>query len=785
MAETGAADGGWLAATARRWRLDEGAALAALGGAVLLFQVATLPAITLLGSLMLIGAGLVQRTLRLRLLGWVLLGFGWTGLHAGWALQVWLPEQTAATDVRLEVIILDLPEPSDDAVRFAARVVSAPPELSAVQGRRLQLAWYAEPPPALQPGERWLLDLRLRRPRGLANPGGFDFERHALQQGIVATGYVRSPHTAQRLSPGGGVDALRQRLSRELQEQAGEGSARFLRGLSVGDTTALSDDDWALLRATGLSHLLAISGLHIGLVAGFAALLMRLPYALWPGLGLRLPLPQAAAAAALTAAVGYSALAGFGLPTIRTLVMLAAALLAVLVRRRASLPQGLALAAMLLLIADPLSTLSAGFWLSFVGVAWLLMCLPGELPRGRWWVALLRAQGVMAVGLLPLGILFFGQASLVGVGLNLLAVPWVNLVVVPLTLLGTALLSWPALAAPVLAAADAAMAGMLALARWAAGADWAQTFWPTPDLAAMLVAMIGVLWLLLPRAVPGKLLAAVLLLPLLWPRSDRLALGEFDLQLLDVGQGLAILVSTREHHLLYDAGPRLRSGTDLGERVVMPSLRAAGVTLDRVLISHADSDHAGGLHSVLGFAGAVEVVSGEPRRLGRGQTCGAAPGWRWDGVDFELLHPPAAFPELGNQSSCVLRIRGAAGRALLPGDIDALIEQRLLREHGDALSAEVLVAPHHGSRSSSSDDLLRAVAPQQVLISAGFGNRFGHPDPTVLDRYSSAGAAVHNTADSGAISLRVGGDGIRVIRWREAQPRFWRSRPVPLAGQPR
>lgn len=723
-----------------------------------------------------VAAWLSPRPYWLRPAGALLFGFGWAALAGQQSLDLRLPPALAGTDLRLTVRIAGLPDAQPGLTRFDAIAVAGEGEAAALVGRRLRLGWY-DTAPQLRPGEVWTLDARLRRPRGVLNPGGLDFERRALERRLAATGYVRQPAKARRIGEARGLDAWRAGMSARIASAGESAALRFVRALALGDTRGLGERDWEVLRATGLSHLLAISGFHVGIVAGFGALLMRGLYALRPGLGLRLPRPQGAALLALVAALAYAAVAGLGVPVLRTTLMIGAALLARLLRRPHSAAQSLALALIALLLADPLAVLGPGFWLSFLGVAWLLWCLPGGARQGHL-RALLGAQGVVALGLLPLGVWFFGQASLAGPLVNLVGIPWITLLVVPLSLLG------------MLAESFVAGAGGMP---WRLAAGAMDLFWPwmeavadvrgvlawlpEPSLSALLLALAGAFWLLLPRGVPGKPLALLLLLPLLWPARGRLAPGEFELAMIDVGQGLSVLVRTGGHALLYDVGPRYDGGLDLGQAAVVPALRALGVArLDALVLSHGDNDHAGGL-------GAVERSFAPERRLAppgwRGSgfsPCLGGEGWAWDGVRFEFLHPPPHFPYLRNESSCVLRVAGMHGAALLPGDIGEVVERRLLAERPAALAADVLVVPHHGSGGSSSPAFVAAVAPRYALIARGHGNRFGFPRREVLARY--AGAVPLDSALDGFVRLHVGAAGPAVIeRSRPARRRYWHEPP--------
>lgn len=761
----------WVAASPP---LGIGVALALLCGVGFAFCLPELPRSLL--SWCLAGVGLLAWIAlpRWRWFAACAFGLAWACLHGGWAMQQRIPPALEGVDVVVQGRVSGLPQSRERSLRFDFVVDLAAGEAAILVGKRLRLSWYGSAP-EVPAGSRWRLQLRLKRPRGVQNPGGFDFERHALERRLAATGYVRESRENRRLQGGGGIDAERQRLSEVIARSMASPRARFVQALALGDTRALDERDWEVLRATGIAHLIAISGFHVGLVAGFGALLMRWLYRLRPRWGLRLPLPQAAAWAALACAGGYTALAGLALPTVRTWLMLATALVAVLSRRRFDAWQALALSLIAVLLVDPLSVLGAGFWLSFLGVGWLLWCLPHE--RQLSLRNLVGAQGVMSLSLLPLTVWFFGQASIVGPLANLVAVPWVSGIVVPLALVGTALsMLFEPLGSPFFIASGGVMQGlwwgMEAMSHWRG----ALAYLPAPDGVAFALAVLGAFWLLLPRGLPGKPLAAVLFLPLLWPAQERLQPGVAEVWLLDVGQGLSVLVRTHDHALLYDAGPAYTGGLDMGDAAVVPALRALGVSrLDAYVESHGDNDHAGGSDAVLRAYAPGRILASDPARHAA-QACVAAEGWEWDGVRFTFLHPPLHFPYLKNDSSCVLKVEAAGSSLLLPGDISDTIEARLVREQGAALRADVLVVPHHGSRTSSSAAFLAAAGPEQALIGVGHRNRFDLPRPDIVQRYVDADIEVSDTATSGAIRLRLGHDRIDPpSAWRKVMPRFWRE----------
>jgi len=757
-------------------------AVAMLAGVALVQLFPALPPRWLAMLALLPAFALYLHGLARRIPGAFLLGVAWACACGQAAMAQRLPAQLSGHDFLVEGRVLGLPMRDEQGQRFDFRIDRS--REAALLERRVRLSWHGQAAPVLEPGSRWRLLLRLKRPRGVLDPGASDAEQRALVQGIAANGSVREPRSARLLANGGGIDAWRARWSRRIELALPEGQARFVQALALGDTRALTERDWEVLRATGLTHQIAISGFHVGMVASFAALLLLGLHRLLPALGRLAPAPQSAAVVALLAAVGYAALAGFALPTVRTLLMIAAVLVARLLRRGASMAESLALALIAILCADPLAVLTPGFWLSFAGVAWLGWCLPAREQGGQV-RGFLQAQGVATLALLPLTVWFFGQASLPGPIANLVGIPVISLAVVPLCLLGLAA-SWssPALGTQCWHLASALMAWLWhwleLMAAWPAAMWWL----PEPSLFALALACVGAFWLLLPRAGPGKTLALLLFLPLLLPARDRPANGEVDIEVLDVGQGLSVLVRTRDHALLYDAGPGSARGPDAGDSIVVPALHALGVhRLDTLLISHGDADHAGGMAAVRRAWPRARVLGVEGWAQPGMGLCRDTQSWRWDGVGFRVLHPPPWFPYLKNESSCVLRIEAGGRVALLPGDIGKAVEARLLHLHGPRLHAELLLVPHHGSRGSSSEAFVAGVRPAVAVASVGAGNRFGLPRAEVVARYEAQGARVLSTAEGGALSFRLGAQGLRLRGARRLQqPRYWRERPAAEAG---
>ena len=760
---------------------------AAATGAALLLGVATVqwlptlpsPSWGVLPGLIVLWASL--RWPRLRLPALLLLGAAWAIGRGTLALELRLPSDLEGRDFEVTGTLSGLPQVRSDASRFVFDVEHATLDAKpvALHGH-VRLSWYDDAP-VVPACSRWHLHVRLRRPRGLLNPGGFDSERSALEQRVAAVGYVREDTTNQLLRPAQCVDGLRERISKGIATRVSDDhDAALLQAFSIGDTRGLDQDDWEVARANGVPHLIAISGFHVGVAALFGVGLVRLLYLLWPALALRVPRSPAQAAAALLAAGLYGALAGFGLPTVRTLLMIAVVALARCSRRAIGGPQTLGLALIVMLAADPLAVLSAGFWLSFVGVSFLMLCLDAR-PRGlRGFLHELSAgQLVMTVALLPLTLWFFGEASLVGALSNLIAVPFVSFVIVPCALLGMLLL----LLAPPAAAPVLKLAAVFAHAQWwllERMATWPGAHWYLPEVGpwALLLATLGALWLFAPRGLPVRALGLLLFLPLVRPVQRPPVDGGFQAWVLDVGQGLSVVVRTGHHALVYDAGARYPSGFDLGEAVVVPALHALGIDrLDLLVISHADNDHAGGAAAVVQAFPRAGRYAGEPERMPVPMhACHAGQVWHWDGVRVRVLSPQAGMQGKRNDRSCVLEIDGAGGRLLLPGDISSDMEPAVAAAVGPARPT-VLVVPHHGSRYSSDPSFIAALAPRAALVSAGWHNRFGHPHPLVVQRYANAGVPLLNTAVRSAIEVDAPPTGPPAVTatWRQRHPRYWRE----------
>ena len=689
-----------------------------------------------------------------------------------------LPPAGAVTT--LVVRIADFPQFRDGGQRLLTEVVavddSAVP-LSA--GSLVRISDYGLAR-VYRPGETWRLKLRLRSPHGLSNAGTFDYETWLFQQHIVATGSVREDAVNARLATGQwSLQGLRAHLAARIDAVlTGDAQAGLVRALALGDQGALSAAQWAVFRDTGTSHLAVISGQHILMAAAPAYGLTRW---LWPrlaGLALRIAAPRAAAVCLLAAATGYSALAGFSVPTQRTDLMLAA-LTAAVWWRRETLPHHILLGALaLILTIDPCATLAPGTWLSFGAVACLYYGMHGRLGSIRGVAELIRSQWVVTLGLVPILLLAFGRLSWVAPAVNLALIPVFGLLLLPLILGGTLLAALhPLLGAPLLLAAARMLSWIWV--PWSMLAAWpnAAASLPALEWLALLALIAGVVWMLAPRGFPGRGMGFLLIL-LAWTRLDTgPGAGRLDAVMLDVGQGQAVVLRTAGHVLLYDAGPRMGT-SDAMEWVIEPYLRHQGIgRLDGVVISHADTDHSGGAARLRQVMPVDDWLSGGTPPFPGTRPCQAGTEWTWDGVRFEIVHPGPVYSAVDNEDSCVLRVVAPGGRILLTGDIGRQTETDLLT-HADNLRAEILVLAHHGSAGSSSAPFLAAVAPQWALASAGYGNRWGFPRPAVRDRLNQQGSRLAVTGDLGALQVRLR-DGLQpqVEAWRCQRRRYWQAAP--------
>lgn len=715
---------------------------------------------------------------RFKTAGYFCLGFAWALLAAHHRVDAILPQALEGQDLVVEGRVLGLPVPFEHSQRFEFQIQ----RFVSLKGERapakVRLSWYDSAQP-LRAGQRWRLTVRLKRPHGQFNPGGFDYERWLFMQGFKATGYVRKASANRLLAEPANPFSLsswRQALDEELSRVLGDSELRgLIKALTLGARHEITPQQWEVFRRTGTSHLVAISGLHIGLIATLSFFLARW---LCASSGLqRYSPPRAAAIIGFLAALLYAALADFAIPTQRALIMVAVFMGGIFWQRRLQPFRVLATAMALVVGYDPFAVLAPGFWLSFLAVALILYAFAGRLGTLGSWFHWQRVHWVTALGLAPLLLLYFQQVSMIAPVANLIAVPVVSLIVVPASLLGTFLLAaLPTLAGWALGLAEWVLRGVWVLLSGLSKLSFAQWTHPQPPLWSLPFALLGILLLWAPRGVPARWLSGVLLLPMIFVQIPRPAPGAIRLTLLDVGQGLAAVVQTANHALVYDTGARYSERFDMGSSVVAPFLRAQGLQrIDRLILSHGDNDHMGGASALAQAFPIGKTLSSVPEQIAwsHAAACQRGQKWRWDGVEFAMLAPLAERLPKENNNSCVLKIVASAGSVLLPGDIEAAAEKRLVGQYREGLASDVIVVPHHGSKSSSTRPFLQAVKPRYALVPAGYRNKFGFPHGAVVERYEALGAELANTAQAGAILVTFQGKEIRLDAYRKTHGRYW------------
>lgn len=731
----------------------------------------------------------------------VLTGFLWAAMHAHWRLADELPPDWQRRDIQISGVIASIPQRTDRGIRFHMDVERVNTD-GAIVPKRIAVSWYVERAtenrpsalPTVHAGERWQLTVRLRQPRGNANPHGFDYEVWALERNIRATGYVRPSLDNRRLDaavnrPAYWIERLRERIQRQFSANLPDHAyTGVLQALATGDQQAIARDQWQTFTRTGTNHLMAISGLHITMTASLAFALM---YGLWRRsafLSLRLPARRAAAAAGLIAALGYAVLSGFAIPAQRAFYMLAVVAIALWHGRQTSASTVLAWALLAVVLIDPWAVIAPGFWLSFGAIAVIMLVTAGRTGKTHGLSGWLRVQWAITLGLIPLLLALFQQVSLVSPLANAIAIPAVSLVVVPLTLL--AAIPFFDIVLPLAHEAIGIVMTVLQQLSDSPHAVWQQH---APPLWTILAALAGIVWMLLPGGLgigffsgfPARWLGLAAMLPMFLVLPPRPDAGELWLTVLDVGQGLAVVAQTKHHALLFDTGPAFGE-TDSGSRIIVPFLRGEGIRhIDRMIVSHADSDHSGGALSVLQAVTVEQLLSSLderhaiPQAIAGRQKCHAGQQWTWDGVQFEMLHPlpddysyPRRQPNVNN---CVLKITTAHGSVLLPADIEAKDEQALLARDPDKLRATVLIAPHHGSRTSSTDAFVQAANPAWVIFTVGYLNRYNHPNAAVTARYRGQNSRLLHSDSDGAIAVHFADNTVIVERWRRLYRRYWRQ----------
>ncbi len=772
------------------------------GGVVWLQQQAELPVLSwtwALAATLFAAVFVTPGTGRLRLVraailgaAWAVAGFAVAASAAHARLADVLPVAWERRDIAVVGVIASLPQADERRIRFEFDIESVVTPGASVPRRVVLSRWgreaHPDRPARVRAGERWQLIVRLRRPRGTANPHGFDYEAWLLERGLRATGYVGRANANRRLAaivhrPRYWVERARELARARIEAALPDAPhAGVITALVIGDQRAIPPQQWQVFNRTGVNHLMSISGLHVTMVSG---LIYAVFYGFWrrrPGLTLRLPARKAATVAGLFVAFAYAMLSGFAVPAQRTVYMLAVVAAALWLGTVESAAAVLAVAMLVVLLLDPWAVLAPGFWLSFGAVAMIMYVTVGRIGRSHWLAIFGRVQIAVTAALIPPLLAMFQQVSVVSPLANAFAIPIVSLLVVPIALAGTVM--------PfdfVLQLAHAVAAACLFVLGWLSelpAAVWAQH---APPLWTVVLAAGAVLLLLAPRGVPARWLGGAGLLPIFVVAPPALEPGSLQVAVLDVGHGVAVLVRTARHALLYDAGPSFGTRADSGSRIIVPYLRAVGVRhIDGLVVSHHDDDHAGGAASVLRAVPVSWLMTSLVDRHSLGlppqasSRCYAGQRWEWDGVKFEVLHPTRESyddPRIkDNDRSCVLKVESASLRVLLPADIERRSERALLAASRAALGADVLLAPHQGSKTSSLPAFIGAVNARVVIFPVGYRNRFGHPNPEVLERYVERGSRVFRTDRDGALLVEAGPAGpARITPYRAVRRRYWHT----------
>lgn len=695
------------------------------------------------------------------------LGLAWGLLHAFWVFKATLPTEIEGQSVIVEGTVTSIPEKHGKNTVFEFNVTKVLAQnYSYDKAFRVHLSWFENLAP-LRVGDKWQFLVRLKKARGFWNPGSFDYQKWLFEHHIRVTGYIVKSEYNYLMATSNflyAVEGLRQmlteRITAVLNNYPGIG---LINALVTGVRDQITDSQWQVMRGTGTNHLFAIAGLHIGFVSGMFYNLISFFWRRAGQLSLYIPTPQAAAFGALVAAIFYSALAGFALPTQRAILMLTVFLITTLLRKNLPVWAAWRLALLSILLFDPLAVLSDSFWLSFGAVAFIIYGGSGRMLhhtrtkiQSIWW-HWGRPQWVIAVGLIPLTLLFFHQASLASFIANAIAIPWVGFIVLPLCLLGSVVsLLVPVVGNVLLLLAEKSMELLWPILVHIAAWDIAQWCAYISNIWILLAALIAALLLLAPPGFPNRWLGFIWILPLvIWtPAAPKP--GEIWFTLLDVGQGLSAIVRTEHHTLIYDTGPKYSDNFDTGNAVVVPYLQTFGIkTVDKLVISHPDNDHIGGAHSILTQLDVKSIVTSALEKLPAAKLCKAGDQWQWDGVKFMFLYPTPELTQQDNDSSCVLRVDNGKHSILLVGDIERASENFLVKKVKDLLPATIIVAPHHGSKTSSTIEFVSAVHARYALFPVGYRNRYHFPNSDVIKRYQREGGLTLSTVDEGVILFKL------------------------------
>ena len=747
-------------------------ALSFSAGCFCLLQLSSLPSTQWLWSV--IPALILFAITKFRLLAIFFIASLWTLFYVSQVTQNVLAPSLINTELRVTGVISNIPKRVGNRVQFEFH----PDQNQNYRlPKKLRLNWYHPMPSTILAGEKWQLIVKLKPPHGSMNPAAFDYEKWLFQQGIGAVGYVRhNPKNVLIASASPfNINSWRHNIVIKLEKALPHSPyLGLIQGLTVGVKQQISSQQWQVLRQSGTSHLLAISGLHIGLAAAIGFFCFKWLWRLRPDNLLLLPANHFGAIAGLATGLFYAALAGFSIPTQRALIMLSIVTIALLLKRPINISQSLAVAAILILTLNPLAVLSPGFFLSFAAVAIIIWISQNRFPTAKFqW---LKTHSLIAFGLTPLLLLFFMQTSLIAPVANFIAIPIISFLVIPLLLLSSLML-WV----------------FKPLADWLLNlvVSIFELFWPIIDLLAntpfshwnlptisnlhWLILAIATIVLLSPRYIPGKWLALFAFLPLFYPNTAQPNKGDVWFTLLDVGQGLSAVIQTSEHTVIFDTGPKYSDKLNAGSSVIEPYLKASGIHhIDTLIVSHSDNDHIGGAKHLIDSFVIDTILTSQQKHLSGSKVCSSGQSWQFDGVSFEILSPESKASNSDNNLSCVLKITNDQHSILLTGDIEKQVEAKLVKNSPEKLASTILIAPHHGSNSSSTSEFIQKVDAKWVLFATGYLNRYHFPHPKVTQRYQKTSAKLLNTADHGAILIKLEHQKkIDIITWRQSAQRIW------------
>jgi len=700
----------------------------------------------------------------------------WTLITTQLVINDHLAIELAGKELKISGTITNIPERQQQRLRFEFS-----PDESADYSlpSKLLLNWYKPIPDSLRSGERWQLIVKLKPIHGMMNPGSFDYESWLFQQKIGATGYVRTSSQNQRLyaAPFNSINALRQSLIEKIEFYlANSHNIGLIQGLTTGVRHNISPQQWQVLRNSGTNHLLAISGLHIGLAATIGFFLFRFVWSFRAKNLLYLTATESGAIGGFAFALFYASLAGFSIPTQRALLMVATVMICMIIRRPIQSNNILALSLLLVLVVDPLSVLSAGFWLSFSAVVLILYISQNRYPSPQWqWI---KIHFLIAFGLSPLLLFFFADTSLIAPVANFVAIPFVSLLIVPLLLLASLFLwLYPPIGIALLSLADQLLDFIWPILETLASLPFSHWQSATISFYYLIPVIIGCALLLGPRGFTAKWIGLFGLLPLFLFSPDKPNKGEFWFTLLDVGQGLSAVVQTQHHTLVFDTGPKFSESFNTGTAIVKPFIQSQGIKhIDTLIVSHADNDHIGGAIPLIEEIKTTTILSSTPHLLPNATPCKDGQSWQWDSVDFSIIHPAITDNGSENNLSCVLKVSNTSGSILLTGDIEKEAEQLLVERYSTKLNATVLIAPHHGSKTSSSLTFINAVSPKLALFPVGYRNRYHFPNTEVIHRYERNDIQILNTAKNGAVSIKFGTKIMsNPISYRQSHHKIWTS----------